>query len=377
MRLLIVVNSYWNIYNFRLRLLHDIQSHFGGEIHLLAPADDYQEKCIVNKDFFTHTIKMSASGTNPLVDSLLIGRLRKKIKGINPDVILTYTIKPNIYASIAARFNHIPVINNVSGLGTVFIKESMLTKLVKILYRSAFRQQNHVFFQNRVDKDLFEQAGLLKKCSSSIVPGSGVDTALYQPSGESRNRGLHFLFVGRLIKDKGIFEFLEAAEQIKKKYPQVCFNVVGQLGADNKTALSQAEFESFVDKGVVNYLGVSSDMKQTLASYDVVVLPSYREGMSKALLEAASMAKPIITTDVPGCKDIVEHDCNGLLCKLADANDLAKQIEKMILLSEERRIEMGEHGRKKMINEFDESIVIKLYIEQIAKMITSDTTQES
>ena len=370
MKLIIISNSYWNIYNFRRRFLNILKSELKCEIHILAPHDEFQDKLKSDDSFICHNIKISASGTNPLKDFILIPSFLNLFRNIKPDVILTYTIKPNIYASIAARRLSIPIINNISGLGTVFIKKTIITTIVSLLYRAALTKNNFIFFQNHYDLKIFQSKGLLNRSKFSMVPGSGVDTQKFKPNSININKGKRYLFIGRLLRDKGIIEFIIAAKEVKEKFPELTFSIVGQLGVKNNTAISKGILDKYIHANIISYLGPSDNIKQIISEHDVIVLPSYREGMSKALLEAASMSKPIITTNVPGCKEIVCDGINGLLCKARSSEDLALKIINMYKLSESQRLLMGKEGRKKMLNQFDESIVIEKYLNEINNLLT-------
>lgn len=356
----IVINTSWNIYNFREGLLRAFQDS-GYHVIAIAPFDDYAEK-LEDLGFEYHNININNKGTNPVEDVKLIWAFYQLYKRVKPDVLLLYTIKPNVYGTVAARLAGIPVISNISGLGTVFLDHSFSSKVARLLYKIALRFPAKVFFQNSEDRALFIHSKLVAEDKTGLLPGSGIDTDKYTPiDNERANFPLSFLFIARLVKDKGLVEFVDAARILKKKYPTVQFNVLGAFYPGNPTAITEDEMVSWEQEGVVKYLGVSNDVPSLIARADCVVLPSYREGLSRVLLEAASMAKPIVTTDVPGCRNVVDDGVNGFLCKVKDAQDLALQMERMIHLDDDQRIEMGWKGREKVVKEFDESIVIEEY----------------
>lgn len=365
MKILVISNSFWNFYNFRMNLLFGINNTIDCDIHLAAPKDVYANK--ISKKFKLHKVEFNSSTTNPISEFLLLIKIYNLINKIKPDVILTFTIKPNIYTSLIARKKKIPIINNISGLGTIFIKKNFITKISRLLYRVSFSKYNFVLFQNESDLNEFKKMKILNNSKYGIIPGSGINTSEWSDN-VLNNRGKKILFCARLIKDKGINEYLESARIIKKKYPDIIFNVVGPLGVDNKTSISMNLLNEFIDDNSINYLGESNDMKETIKNNDIIILPSYREGMSRFLLESASMSKPIITTNVPGCREIVEDSVNGFLCEPKNSFDLANKIEKMINLSEDDRIKFGNNGRKLMIENFEESKVTGEYI-QIIKNI--------
>ena len=369
----IAINTSWNIFNFRLGLLKALQKE-GYKIIAIAPKDAYSEK-LEALGFEYHEIKMNNKGTNPLEDAKLIYDFYKLYKEIAPDVLLQYTIKPNIYGSMAAGILGIPVISNISGLGTVFLNDNLSSKVARFLYKVALKVPKKVFYQNAHDRELFVQSNLVKESKTDLLPGSGIDTEKFKPVDiqNSHSDTIKFLFIARLVKDKGLEEYVEAARQIKSKWipnqvendVEVEFCILGSFYPGNPTAITEEEMKVWEEEGSVKYMGSSDDVKSLIAKADCIVLPSYREGLSRVLLEAASMAKPIITTNVPGCKEVVDDGVNGYLCEVKDADSLAKQMEKMILLTTEQRKEMGKKGRKKVIIEFDEKIVIEKYLDAI------------
>ncbi len=363
----IVINTSWNIFNFRLGLLKALQEE-GYRIVAIAPKDDYSEK-LEALGFEYHNIDINNKGTNPIEDAKLVFAFYKLYKEIDPDILLQYTIKPNIYGSMAAGMLGIPVISNISGLGTVFLNDSLSSKIARFLYKISLKK-NTVFFQNNDDRDLFVKNNLIKVEQTTLVPGSGINTELFKPKQiqEENKKDITFLFIARLVRDKGIVEYIEAVKKIKSDYLNIQFKVLGSLYPGNPTAITQEELNTWIDDGYIEYLGHSDDVKLEILKVDCIVLPSYREGLSRVLLEAASLAKPIITTDTPGCRDVVNNGVNGYLCEVKDADSLAEQMEKMILLSDEARGEMGKKGREKVMKEFDEKIVIGKYKEAIASL---------
>jgi len=363
MKILVINNSFWNYYNFRMNLLSEIKESGNYEIHLAAPHDKFYKE--VDKEFTTHIVNFKSKSINPILELKLLLDIYSLIKNINPDVILSFTIKPNIYGGIIANYLNIPIVNNISGLGTTFIKNDYKTVIVKLLYKLSFSKYSYILFQNKYDFNFFKKNNLLNVFKYDIIPGSGINTSKWKNQDCNINKGKNILFCARLIKDKGINEYLESARVIKKKYSDIIFNVVGVLGVDNKTSISENLLNQFIDDGTIQYLGESSNMKKTISDHDICILPSYREGMSRFLLESASMKKPIITTNVPGCKEIVKDAYNGFLCKPKNIEDLVDKIEKMINLSEDKRIKFGIRGRRLIKEFFEEDLVIKKYISVI------------
>ncbi|MDD2791241.1 MAG: glycosyltransferase family 4 protein [Sulfurimonas sp.] len=363
-KIIIVSNTSWSIFNFRLDLARSLKAN-GYEVVIVAPLDEYSER--FSKEFEYHDIKMNNKGTNPKEDIKTTIGFYKLYKMIKPDIVLHYTIKPNIYGTIACSLLGIKTINNIAGLGTLFIKQNFVTKIAKWLYKYSQSKADKIFFQNRDDFDMFtgEKLVTIKKCD--ILPGSGVDTNRFVPSEYVKEDDtFRFLLVARMLWDKGIGEYVEASKIIKTKYKNVEFQMLGFLDAENNSAISKNKMQEWVDAGYVNYLGVSDNVKEEITKVDCVVLPSfYREGTPRILLESASMAKPIITTDNVGCRDVVDDGVNGYLCEVRNAQDLADKMEMMLTLSEDERVVMGQAGRVKMLNEFDEKIVIDKYLEAI------------
>ncbi len=365
----IVINTSWNIFNFRLGLLKALQEE-GYRVIAIAPTDEYSQK-LEELGIEYYDININNKGTNPLEDAKLIFAFYKLYKELSPDIILQYTIKPNIYGSIAAGILGIPVISNISGLGTVFLNSHLSSKIARLLYRGALKVPEKVFYQNEHDRKLFIATKLVDAEKTGLLPGSGVDTDKYSATKWRLTDGtnLHFLLITRLLKDKGLVEYVEAAEILKKKYPNVVFAILGAYYPGNPSAVTKEKMQEWEAKGYIKYLGISDDVKTIIDDYDCVVLPSYREGLSRVLLESASMGKPIVVTDVPGCAEVVDDGVNGYLCQVKDVDSLREAIEKMIALSDDQRKEMGRKGREKVINEFDEKLVIEKYINTISQLL--------
>ena len=366
---LISINSSWNIFNFRSGLIRSLRSH-GYRVITAAPRDAYSDRLAALVDAH-YDLSMDNGGTNPLRDGALTGSYISLLRHLKPDVLLTYTIKPNIYGTFAAKLCGVPVIANVSGLGTAFIRTNWLTRLVKLLYRAAFRNASYVFFQNAHDRDLFVANKLVAAEKAGLLPGSGIDLTYFHPSHNTAPNGpLGFVLIARLLWDKGIGEYVEAARRVKAQHPDAQFHIVGARGVKNKTAIDDGAIAQWASEGVVAYLGETDDIRSVIALHDCVVLPSYREGMSRVLLEAAAMGKPLIASDVPGCADVVGNNVNGLLCTPRDANALADAMLQFIALSPAERTAMGAASRAKAESEFDEQRVFDAYLERIATLVT-------
>lgn len=341
------------------------------KIVAIAPKDIYSHK-LVEADMDYFDIKINNKGTSILEDTKLIYSYYQTFKKIKPDILLLYTIKPNIYGSIAAKMLNIPVISSITGLGTAFLHENLFCKVARLLYKVSLNIPGKVFFENPHDKNFFIDQGFVEKEKTLLTPGAGIDTNDFRPIEQVKpdeKNSPKFLFIARLVRDKGLIEYIDAIKLLRPKYPTIEFAILGPYYPDNPTAIIEEEMDGWVEESLVNYLGESDDVKSIISEYDCVVLPSYREGLSRVLLEAASMEKPIVTTNVPGCKDVVEEGINGFLCEKEDAVDLAEKIEQIILLSNYDRIQMGKRGREKVLQEFDESIVNAKYIAAIQGML--------
>jgi glycosyltransferase involved in cell wall biosynthesis len=347
----------------------------GYEVVAVAPDDAYAERLASLGCRFV-ALPMDNQGTHPLRDLMLIIRFWLLLRRELPDVFLAYTVKPNVYGSLAAGILGIPVVNNIAGLGAVFIKDGWLVRLVRGLYRLALRRSAKVFFQNGDDRALFIDAGLVKPEQTDLLPGSGIDLTRFSidgksltPSANDLGRPFRFLLIARMLCDKGVVEYVAAAKQIRARWPNVECALLGFLDVQNPAAISTEEMNAWVAEGHVRYLGVSDDVRSEIAAADCIVLPSYREGTPRTLLEAAAMAKPIITTDAVGCREVVDDGVNGYLCKVRDAEDLAAKMDRMLALSMDERAAMGRAGRKKMETQFDEKIVIAKYLQVVAELV--------
>lgn len=367
----IVINTSWNIFNFRLGLLTALKDQ-GYRVIAIAPRDDYSQK-LQDMGFEYCPVSINNKGTNPLQDLKLLYAFYKLYKNIKPDVILHYTIKPNIYGTIAAKMAGCCTINNISGLGTVFLNERLSSQLARFMYRFSLKFSDVVFFQNPHDRKLFIEHKLVNEHKTSLLPGSGINIEKYKPSEQINDQGSScvFLLIARMIKDKGIIEFVEAAQQLVNEDADLAaeFWMLGDLYPGNPTAIAAEDIKKWQDAGLIKYLGHVDDVAAVIHKADCVVLPSYREGLSRVLLEAAAMAKPIVTTNTPGCKDVVDHGVNGYLCAVKDGQDLAVMMRKVLLLSHEQRLAMGHKGRTKIEQQFDERIVIDKYLSMIRKLL--------
>lgn len=365
--ILVCSNYAWTLVNFRLSLLRALVAD-GYQVHVLTQFDGTENK-LGGIGIELHDLHIDRKGINPLRDALTFLHILHVLMTLRPLGMMNFTIKPVIYGGLAARVLGIPCISTITGLGTAFINDTWLTRMVEVLYRVSQRRVQHVFFQNPDDWALFLRRRLVPEYVTTVLAGSGVDLAWFETSPLLNRHETVFLLMARLLWDKGVGEYVEAARQVKAKHSQAHFQLLGFLGSENRTAISRETVEGWVAEGVVEYLGEMPDVRPAIAAADCVVLPSYREGTPRSLLEAAAMGRPIITTDAVGCRQVVDDGVNGYSCRVRDAGDLAKKMERIIALSPEARAEMGRLGRKKIEREFDERIVIGKYLKAIRAVV--------
>ena len=364
MRIAIVINTSWNIYNFRQGLVEALTEE-GHELLLIAPYDDYSKRI---KSWGTYIpLDMDNTGTNPFKDALLWLRLRRIYAREQPDIALHFTIKPNIYGTLAARSHGIPSINNVSGLGTIFVNENLTSSIGRAMYSIAFSKECHVLFQNADDRNDFNEV-VSYNAPNSLVPGSGIDLRRFHYAAPPENATPRFLMVARLLKDKGVAEFLEAAEQINKNNKKAAFVLAGDLDERHVRGISKAQLDKYTSKGSLLYLGHVDNVREEMKKADWVVLPSYREGTPRTLLEAAALGRPLITADVPGCREVVIHKTNGFLCPPRDVAGLVHALETAIGMEQPAVKQMGEKSREIAVNKFDQEIVIGHYRSLITEL---------
>lgn len=376
MKFLIIASSPLSVLNFRGKLLEAI-SDAGLEIHIAAPnfsnnSDELTK--LSNLGYIVHNIPLQRTGTNPLSDINTLKSLYLIIRDIKPQYVLSYTIKPVIYGTLAAWLNTVP--NRfalITGLGYTFqnVEEtgtrSKFQKIIHEMYRQALAKAHHVFFQNPDDLNLFRELNLIKNNKpTTVVNGSGIDLEKFKatplPSNNSDNR-ITFLLIARLLADKGVREYVEAAKKIKAKYPFINFNLVGPIDS-NPSAISKEELDGWVKFGNINYLGKLSDVRPAIAESSVFVLPSYREGTPRTVLESMAIGRPIITTDAPGCRETVIDGINGFLVSIKSVDDLVNAMEKFIL--DPSLIEtMGAASRKLAEEKFNVHKVNKVMLDKM------------
>lgn len=360
LRILVSVNAAWNVWNFRRPLVEALLAA-GHEVTILAPTDDTVPR-LQDLGCRVRHLEMSVKGLNPVPNYALLRRFTRLFAELRPDVILSFTIKNNIFGALAAKSAGIPFVPNVTGLGTAFLSGGMLRRVAVALYRTAFRHLPVIFFQNADDRALFLELGLVSEKQTRLLPGSGIDLARFAPAPyPAEGTAPVFLMIGRLLRDKGALEYVEAARRVTSERPEAHFQILGATEASNRTAIGRATVQGWEEDGVIEYLGTLEDVRPAIAAAHCVVLPSYREGAPRTLIEAAAMARPVIATDVPGCRAVLDEGRTGFFCEVRSGESLAAACEKLLALPHAQRATMGQAGRAKMEAEFGQEIVVKAY----------------
>ncbi len=369
MKIAFVANTSWNIFNFRKGLV----GHFlakGDEVLVLTPKDEYTEEIVKWGTKWINT-PLEGTGINPAKDVRYLNQLRRIFKKELPEAVLSYTIKSNIYSCLAARRTSIPVICNVSGLGTVFLVDDLVGKFAINLYRIAFRNAGFVFFQNQDDQNLFLSKVRIPKDKIGLLPGSGIDLTAYEYASPSFGNCTKFLMISRLIIEKGVREFAEAASNFENQ-EDVSFTLVGKFDEMHARSIAKSELDQWISKGWIEYLPHSNHIKDLITGHEVVVLPSYREGTPRTLLEGAAMGKALLASNVPGCKEVIDDGVNGFLFEAKNTKQLVSKIKLYLSLSLDERLEMARNSRELAEEKFDEKIVIASY-EKVIHRISRPT----
>jgi len=367
-RIVLSSNTAFSLYNFRLHLMRALKEK-GYEVMAISPEDEKYSELLRREFSFFPVKSLDRKGTNPIKDLKLFFEYFLLFRRLKPDLVINFTIKPNIYGSISAGLLCIPSISVITGLGYVFIRESWLTKFVKLLYWLAFRFNRAVVFQNSEDmktlKNLCEGRCLL-------IESSGVDLKHLDPElcKEAKKDEFTFLFVGRLLTDKGIYELIKAFEKLKKEKPKVKLIIVGSPDEGNPNSVSKGELEKWMKEGLIEWHGFQEDVRPFYCMADCVVLPSYREGVPRVLLEAMAMEKTIITTDAPGCKNVCVDGVNGFLVKPKDVESLYLAMKRMVELGDEKLREFGKAGRRLAEEKYSVEKIVGEYINLIEAVLS-------
>lgn len=364
---MLTVNAAWNIWNFRQPVLKALLSN-GHRVTILAPPDDSVPQ-LEEMGCRVLPLEMSAKGLNPLEGLRLRRAFLRAFRQERPDIVFSYTIKNNLFGAMAARTCGVRFLPNVTGLGTAFLSGGALQRVAEGLYRRAFRPLPTVFFQNEDDKALFLARRLVREEQTEVLPGSGIDLERFAAAPYPEGAPTRFLMVARLLRDKGVREYVEAARMLKAEGAQARFQILGATDSQNRTAISREELSGWEAEGVIEHLGTAPDVRPHIAAAHCIVLPSYREGAPRTLIEAAAMARPLIATDVPGCTAVVDHESNGFLCELRSGASLAEACRRFLSLDAGERREMGLAGRAKMAAEYDEALIVAAYERAMVQMI--------
>jgi len=360
-RIAVLSNTSWSIFNFRYGLLKSLLDS-GVKVVIVAPRDEYSQR-LENMGCEFEPTPLKNYSTNPFWDLLYTIQLFRILRRKKINFVISYTIKPNIYGSLACRLLNIPNLAVVTGLGHLFTQINWKTEVAKILYRLSLQYSHQVWFLNREDRQAFIRLSIVPEQKTFILPSEGVDTSYFRKNQfAGRSPDFNFLFAGRLMEEKGIHDFVLAAQLVKERYPHINFIILGFLGEGYPHAISKGQLLQWEKEGWIQFRGATSNIKKHLETVDCVVLPSYyREGVPRILLEAASMEIPIITTDNVGCREVIQHGDNGFVCKPRDAESLAYWMTTMINMPIKKREEMGERGRSLVVKKFKEQFIINQY----------------
>lgn len=363
-KVLIVINFDEGLYNFRKELLEKLVAS-GYEVHVAVPAGEYMERLQAMGCIF-HNTALNRRGTNPLQEISLLRAYRKILRQVQPDVTLTYTIKPNVYMGFLCGIMKIPYVTTITGLGTAVEGSGLLQRLTQLMYRVALRRARLVFFQNETNEKLFVRWKIAPG-RHKMLPGSGVNLQHFarQPFPED-SETVGFLFISRIMKEKGIEQLLDAAQEIRGRHPETRFRILGFLEEDYT---GKERFERLQREGVIEFIGSVEDVIPYIRQSQCILHPSYYpEGMSNVCLEAAACGRAVITTDRAGCRETVLDGKSGFLVREKDSQDLIDKTERFLALSVEERKRLGENGRQYMEQRFDRNLVVERYLKAVERI---------
>ena len=364
-KILLISRCSWTLYNFRIGLMRELKNQGLNVIGAGASGDGFEQK-ITEAGFVFIDLPINKKSINPFSDIYLLFKLVALFKKEQPDIVHLFTIKPVIYGGLAAYWAGVPkTVVTITGLGYVFTTgNAWLRVIVEWLYKNALKHCKTVFFLNNEDKTLFIQKGLVPAEKAKRLPSEGVNTRQFSPNyATSPQSARHFLMIARLIREKGVYVYAEAAKRIKENYSEVTFTLLGGRDIRNPSVIPEKDLVDWQKSGLIQWLGEVDDVREHIAQADVIVLPSYyREGIPRSLLEAAAMGKPLITTDAVGCREVVDEGINGFLVPVQNSQALAAAMEKLINDIDLCQ-RMGLAGRQKICAEFDERIVIQKTLE--------------
>lgn len=360
MRVLIVANADIGLYKFRKELLEELVKE--NEVYIALPKGEFYEELVAIGCHYIVT-ELDRHGTNPIKELKVVSLYKKIIKDVKPDIVFTYTIKPNVYAGMACASLKVPYVANVTGLGTAVEKPGLMQVVTVNLYKYGLRKAQKVFFQNTENRDFMLAKGAVKG-KYDMLPGSGVNLNNYTVSEYPNGDTVDFVFVSRIMKEKGIDQYLDAAKEIRKKHPETRFHICGFCEQDY-----EEELQKLNEDGTIIYHGLVKDMTEIYRQMSCTIHPTYYpEGLSNVLLESAASGRPIIATNRSGCREVVDNGINGYVVEEKNSNDLIEKIEMFLSKSIEERKQMGLAGRRKVEREFDRKIVIDKYLSEMHKI---------
>ncbi len=355
-------NTSWYLYNFRKSTIRALQLR-GCRVVCLSPRDDCSQRLEdeLGAEHVALPIVGKSTGLLQEVRSLVF--IWQTFRRYRPVFVFNFTIKLNLYSGLACKVLRIPFANNISGLGTAFIHDSWLFRRVRKVYGWVNRRARHLFFQNEEDLTVFRDAGLLGDTSTTLLPGSGVDLEHFAFQPLPKERTITFVMIARLLGDKGVREYAGACRVLKEKGVAARFLLVGPLGVSNHSAISEEEVDGWQGEGILEYRGATDDVRSVIAESHILVLPSYREGMPRTVLEAAAMGRPAIVSDVPGCRQAIEPGKTGWMCEVRSEASLAEQMQRVIAMSGEELQRAGQAARERMEASFSEARVVNAYLD--------------
>lgn len=355
-------NTSWYLYNFRASTIKALREQ-GNRVICLSPKDDFSQRLVDELGAEHIALPLDGKSTGAVQELRSLRFIWKVMRQLQPDFVFNFTVKMNIYCGLVCALRQIPFANNISGLGTAFIHDSWLFRRVRQVYGLVNRRARRLFFQNEEDLGVFRGKGLLGNTPYTLLPGSGVDLQRFQASPLPEGGPLTFIMIARLLGDKGVREYAEACRRLRADKLNVRCLLVGPLGVSNRTAISEEEVHQWQMQGILDYLGVTDDVRPLIEQAHVLVLPSYREGMPRTVLEAAAMGRPAIVTDVPGCRHSIEPEVTGWLCEVRNAESLAEQMRHVIETDAASLQRAGDSARSRMEDQFSEEHVVHAYLE--------------
>ena len=373
-KILLFSNRAFTFYKFRIHLIKQLLEE-GFQVILIGNKENQKySNELESLGVKYYSLNFHGRGINLINEIILLCKILSFYRELKPDIAIHFTIKPNLYGGLVSRILSIPTISMITGLGTVFInKKIIVMKIVKFLYRSSLKKAKYIWFTNSADKSYFLKNNIIDGQKTTIIPGAGVDTKhFFMSKNNQPNEKFTFLFLGRLHREKGIFEYLEASKILKRKFSnKFQSHIVGFLNDTYSENITYDKLSPYVEANIVSFFGHCDDVRNHINNADCVVVPSYREGLSTILIEAASMGKPLIATDVPGCREVVNNNINGYLCNEKNINDLAEKMEMMMLTDKKNVVSMSANSRKIAEENFDKDLIVKKQMEIISKIVNT------